>query len=59
MNTTFSNLPDSWNDVDELISILRAWGISYLVGLDHGASLARVDRDQQSAVTLMRNKSSK
>jgi hypothetical protein len=38
MNTTFSNLPDSWNEVDELINILRAWGISYLVGLDQSAS---------------------
>ena len=53
MNTTLSNLPDSWNDVDELISILRAWGISYLVGLDHGASPSRIARDQQSAVALI------
>ena len=53
MDTTLSNLPDSWNEVDGLISILRAWGISYLVGLDHGASASKIDKDQQSAVALI------
>jgi len=53
MNTTLSNLPDSWNEIDELIGLLRAWGISYLVGLDHGDSPTRIKRDQQSAVTLI------
>ena len=53
MNTTLSNLPDSWNEADELISILRAWGINYLVGLDHGDSPSKIERDQQSAVTLI------
>jgi hypothetical protein len=53
MSTTLSNLPDSWNEVDELISILRAWGIGYLVGLDHGAGPSRIDRDQLSAVALI------
>ena len=37
----------------KLISILRAWNIYYLVGLDHSASFSRIDRDQQSAVTLI------
>ncbi len=53
MNTTLSNLPDSWNEVDELIGILRTWGINYLVGLDHSASFPVFDRDQQSAVALI------
>ena len=53
MNTAFSNLPDSWNEVDKLIGILRAWGISYLVGLDHSASPSTIDRDQQSLVVLI------
>ena len=53
MNTTFSNLPDSWNEVDKLIGLLRAWGVSYLVGLDHGDSPSKIERDQQSAVALI------
>jgi len=53
MNTTLSNVPDSWNEVDELIGILRSWGITYLVGLDHSASFPVIDRDQQSAVALI------
>jgi hypothetical protein len=53
MNTTLSNLPDSWNEVDELIDILRSWGISYLVGLAHNVRPARIDRDRQSVVALI------
>ena len=53
MNTTLSNLPDSWNEADELISILSAWGINYLVGLDRSANPTGIDRDQQSAVALI------
>ena len=53
MNTTLSNLPDSWNEIDELIGMLHAWGISYLVGLDHGENPARIKRDQQSVVALI------
>ncbi|HEX9135086.1 MAG TPA: hypothetical protein VF844_22600 [Ktedonobacteraceae bacterium] len=53
MDTTISNLPDSWHEVDELIGILRAWGISYLVGLDHGANPSMLDRNQQSVVALI------
>lgn len=53
MNTTLNNLQDSWNEVDELISILRAWGISYLVGLDHSANASKITKDQQSAVALI------
>ena len=44
MNTTLSNLPDSWIEADELISILRAWGINYLVGL-HGSQAQRVEHN--------------
>jgi hypothetical protein len=53
MNTTRSNLPDSWNEIDELIGLLRAWDISYLVGLDHSDSPSKIERDQQSAVVLI------
>src|SRR5438552_11434542 len=53
MNTTLGNLPDSWNEIDELIGLLRAWGISYLVGLDHGNRPSRIERDQQSVVALI------
>lgn len=53
MNTTLSNLPDSWNEVDELIGMLRAWGITYLVGLNHSASPFVIDRDQQPVVALI------
>jgi hypothetical protein len=53
MYTALSNLPDSWNEINELIGLLRAWGISYLVGLDHGDSSPKIERDQQSAVSLI------
>jgi Nucleotidyltransferase of unknown function (DUF6036) len=53
MYTTLSNLPDSWNEIDELIGLLRAWGISYLVGLDHGDSPPKIELDQQSAVSFI------
>jgi hypothetical protein len=53
MNATLSNLPDFWNEVDELINILRAWGISYLVGLDQVQAPPRIERDQQSVVALI------
>ena len=53
MNTTLSNLPDSWYEVDQLISILRVWGVGYLVGLDHGISPSKIDTDQQSVVKLI------
>ncbi len=53
MNTTLSNIADSWYEVDQLISILRTWGVGYLVGLDHSISPSKIDTDQQSAVKLI------
>lgn len=43
----------SWNEVDELIVVLRAWGIHYLVGKEQTADTPDYSRDQQSAVVLL------
>ncbi len=53
MKTTLSSLPDSWNEVDQLISLLRSWGITYLVGLDHTASPSNLQTEQMSPVVLI------
>ena len=53
MDTTLSSLPDSWNEVDQLISLLRSWGISYLVGLDHSSSPSNLQTEQISPVALI------
>jgi len=54
MKTTPSSLPDSWNEVDRLISLLRSWGINYLVGVDHAASPSNLQAEQMSPVVLIR-----
>ncbi len=54
METTAGTSTTSWDEVDDLISILRAWGITYLVGLEHPAGSPRVKTDQLSAVDLIR-----
>src|SRR5713226_1602225 len=54
MNTALSNLPDSWNEVDQLISLLRSWGVNYLVGLNHTANRRVSPTEQMSAVELIR-----
>jgi len=54
MNTALSNLPDSWNEVDQLISLLRSWGVNYLVGLNHTANCRVSPTEQMSAVELIR-----
>ncbi len=55
MSTTSSIQRDSaWNEADQLISILRTWGIGYLVGGDHPISPSDIAWDQQTAVTLIR-----
>src|SRR5258706_8326432 len=55
MNTTLSNLPHSWNEIDQLISQLRSWGITYLVGLDHESNSSTLQqRKPISPVTLIR-----
>jgi len=55
MNTILNAQTDSsWEEADRLISILRGWGIGYLVGENHPVSPSEVARDQQSAVTLVK-----
>jgi Nucleotidyltransferase of unknown function (DUF6036) len=53
MDTTTGALTTSWFEVDELIAMLRAWGIEYLVGLDRSADISSYARDEQSAVALI------
>jgi len=53
MKTTPGSLPDSWNEVDQLISLLRSWGINYLVGLDHTASPSDLQTEQMSPIVLI------
>jgi Nucleotidyltransferase of unknown function (DUF6036) len=52
MKTTPSSLPDSWNEVDRLISLLRSWGINYLVGLDHIASPSNLQTETSPVVLI-------
>ena len=54
MKTTPSSLPDSWNEVDQLISLLRSWGINYLVGLDHTASPSNLQTETSPVVLIQR-----
>jgi hypothetical protein len=54
MKTTPSSLPDSWNEVDQLISLLRSWGINYLVGLDHTASSSNLQTETSPVVLIQR-----
>jgi hypothetical protein len=53
MQPDISNITDSWHEVDQLISQLRAWGVTYLVGLDHGAHPLTLQREQLSPVALI------
>ena len=53
METTAGTSTTSWDEVDDLISILRAWGINYLVGLEHPADSPRFTADQPVAVDLI------
>jgi hypothetical protein len=55
MNTILSAQTDSsWEEADRLISILRRWGIGYLVGENHPVSPSEVTRDRPSAVALVK-----
>src|SRR5438552_18913009 len=54
MKTTLNNLPDAWKKIDHLISLLRSWGVTYLVGLDHSASPSHLQIEQISPVELIR-----
>jgi hypothetical protein len=53
MNTTLSTSPDSWIEIDQLISQLHMWGITYLVGLDHTAATSSSQIEQISPVALI------
>jgi hypothetical protein len=54
MKTTLSSLPDAWNEADQLIRLLRTWGITYLVGLDHSVDPPNHRAEQISPVELIR-----
>src|SRR5437660_10194048 len=53
MKTTLNNLSDSWIEIDQLISQLQTWGITYLVGLDHTATTSDLQIEQISPVALI------
>ena len=53
MSTTLSTSPDSWIEIDQLISQLHMWGITYLVGLDHTAATSSSQIEQISPVALI------
>jgi len=53
MKTALSSL-DSWNEVDQLIGQLHAWGINYLVGLDHTNAASKPQTQQISPIALIR-----
>ncbi len=53
MDPIVDSVSTSWQDVDELIATLRAWGVSYLVGLEPAAHSTKLATDQQSVVTLL------
>src|SRR5579864_1626916 len=55
MDLTINTQPTAlWNEADQLISILRLWGIEYLVGEHAPISPSASEKDQQSAVTLIK-----
>ncbi len=51
MDTTAGRVSISSSEVDELIALLRAWGVHYLVGLEPADQSSKVD--QQSPVVLL------
>lgn len=51
--TTHTRLVSSWNDADQLISILRLWGIDYLVGDQAPIRPSDSNMDQQAVVVLI------
>jgi len=54
MSTSSDVKRDSaWDEADQLISILRTWGIDYLVGDGHQVGSADLAQDQQTAVRLI------
>jgi len=53
MNITGTQHDLSWDEADQLISILRTWGIDYLVDENDPAGPSAMARDQQTAVSLI------
>ena len=53
MDPIVSSASTTWQDVDELIATLRAWGVSYLVGLEPATHSPKLATNQQSVVTLL------
>jgi len=54
MDTIAGTSTTSWYEVDELIAMLRAWGIYYLVGLERSsAHSSPYTKDQRSAAVLI------
>lgn len=55
MDKTINTQPIlSWNEADQLISILHLWGIEYLVGEHAPISHENSEKNQQSAVSLIK-----
>src|SRR2546421_7294252 len=55
MSTTVNTqLNSSWEEANRLISILRTWGVDYLVGENPPISPSGMATDQQSAVALVK-----
>jgi hypothetical protein len=56
MKTTPSNLPDSWDQVDQLIGQLRSWGIINLNELDaaYREVLAQLGQGRYPRITPQR-----
>ena len=53
MKIALSSL-DSWNEVDQLISLLRTWGITYLVGLEHPTAPSWPQTEQVPPLAIIR-----
>jgi hypothetical protein len=55
MDTTVGYTPTSWDEVDELITELRSWGVRYLVGLEATAGSRKHKIEQQSSILLLQH----
>ena len=53
MDPIVGSVSTSWDDVDELIATLQAWGVSYLVGLEPTVHFTQLATDQRAVVTFL------
>jgi len=53
MNATAGQVSTSWYEVDELITMLRAWGIEYLVGLEPAGHSPTIGKDALPPALLL------